>query len=148
MSLPATGFLSKEPRHGNQETLSSQRYLWAPYRIWVSATCLLFAGISSWLYYSALFCPPLPHGLPLLDMLSGTNIASTAILATQHDIQAPNLPCMPSNGNALWYKNEASNWAREYLPIGNGYLGGEYFCRIFTHPSYLNGSNGIWRCDF
>ena len=46
---------------------------------------------------------------------------------------------MPSNGNALWYQEEASNWVNEYLPIGNGYLGGESFHSIFTLPSYWNG---------
>lgn len=152
MSLPVTGFPSKEPRNSNQETLSSQRHLWTSYGTWISATCLLFAGIFYWLYHSALCVLPLPHGPTLLDGLGGTDVTGGPIVATKQDIQAQNPPTMPSNGNALWYKNEACNWVREYLPIGNGYLGGEYSCGIFTQPSYSNmtsyDSDGIWRCHF
>ncbi len=76
-------------------------------------------------------------------MLGGTDITGVAILAIKHYIQAQNLPSMPSNGNSLWYKSEASNWVREYLPIGNGYLGGESSCGIFVRSSYVNGF--IWQ---
>ncbi|CAE6406040.1 unnamed protein product [Rhizoctonia solani] len=29
----------------------------------------------------------------------------------------------PASGNGLWYSEPAVNWSRQYLPIGNGYLG-------------------------
>lgn len=143
MYPPATGFSPKESRNGNQEILSSQHRLWASHRVWITATCLLFAGISywrQWPYYSALLSLQLPHGRPLWGILGGTDIVGVAILAIQQYIQAQNLPSMPSNGNALWYKNEARNWVREYLPIGNGYMGGESSCSIFTRFSYVHGS--------
>lgn len=110
---------------------------------WMTATCPLLAGISYWLqwsHYSALFSLPRPHIPTLWGILGGTDIAGVAILAIRQDIQAQDFPSMPSNGNALWYKKEASNWVREYLPIGNGYLGGESFCSIITRSYYLNAS--------
>ena len=141
MCPPVTGFSPKESRNGNQEILSSQHRSWASHRVLITATCLLFVGISYWLqwpYYSALLSLPLPHIRPLLDIR--TDITGPAILAIRKCIQAQNLPSMPSNGNALWYKNEARNWVREYLPIGNGYLGGESSCNISTRSSYVHGS--------
>lgn len=38
----------------------------------------------------------------------------------------------PSTGNGLWYTEPAVNWSTQYLPIGNGYLGGTwvYLCFI------------------
>ena len=142
MSPPATTFSPKEPRNGNQEILPSQHHLWASHRAWITATCLLFASILYWLqwpYYSALHSLPLPRSHSLLDMLGGTDITGVAILAIKQYFQSQNLPSMPSNGNALWYKNEASNWVREYLPIGNGYMGGEPSCSISVRSSYING---------
>ncbi|KAG9087836.1 hypothetical protein FS749_002611 [Ceratobasidium sp. UAMH 11750] len=29
----------------------------------------------------------------------------------------------PASGNGLWYDTPAENWSRQYLPMGNGYLG-------------------------
>lgn len=29
----------------------------------------------------------------------------------------------PSSGNVLWYRTPAKAWSKDYLPIGNGYLG-------------------------
>ena len=84
-------------------------------------------------------------------MLGGIDIIGVAILAMKQYIQAQKLPGMPSNGNALWYKSEARNWVREYLPIGNGYLGGESSRSICVYSSYVNdffGSDGIRRCHF
>jgi hypothetical protein len=104
-------------------------------------TCLLVSVISywfSWPHYPALFSLPLPRASTLLDMLG--------MQGTQN--QGP--PSMPLSGNALWYKKEAFNWVREYLPIGNGYLGGVYLRGIFKFlfRSDSFGSDGVWRCDF
>lgn len=33
-------------------------------------------------------------------------------------------PGFPSSGNGLWYTTPGSIWTQEFLPIGNGYLGG------------------------
>jgi len=30
----------------------------------------------------------------------------------------------PSSGNGLWYSKPGRIWAKEWLPVGNGYLGG------------------------
>ena len=30
----------------------------------------------------------------------------------------------PSSGNGLWYTTPGTVWARDFLPVGNGYLGG------------------------
>lgn len=32
-------------------------------------------------------------------------------------------PGFPTTGNGLWYTTPATNWATQYLPVGNGYLG-------------------------
>ena len=29
----------------------------------------------------------------------------------------------PSSGNGLWYTSAGAIWSRDYLPVGNGYLG-------------------------
>ena len=75
-----------------------------------------------------------------------------AILAILQVIQPQSPPNVPLNGNALWYQNEAINWVREYLPIGNRYLGGESFCSISIPSSFTEmapfGSHGIRWCDF
>jgi alpha-L-fucosidase 2 len=34
-------------------------------------------------------------------------------------------PSFPSSGNGLWYTAPGTIWVQEFLPIGNGYLGGE-----------------------
>lgn len=31
-------------------------------------------------------------------------------------------PGFPPNGNGLWYNNIGTEWAYDYLPVGNGYL--------------------------
>jgi len=33
-------------------------------------------------------------------------------------------PGFPSSGNGLWYTAPGTIWTQEFLPIGNGYLGG------------------------
>jgi len=33
-------------------------------------------------------------------------------------------PGFPSSGNGLWYSKPGRIWAKEWLPVGNGYLGG------------------------
>ena len=108
--------------------------LLAPQRAWIviTITCLIFAGISHWLpwpYYGALFSLLHPRNFTVSDI-------GGAILAISQWTQARSFSSMPSNGNALWYKEAASNWVTEYLPIGNGYLGGESFRSIFTHSPY------------
>ena len=140
MCRAATRFPSKEPRNGHHGKLSS---LLASQRVSMCIMCLIFTGISHWLlwlHYSALFSLPLPRRFPFSDMLSGTDIVGWAILSRLPWIQFRSFPSMPSNGNALWHREEASNRVREYLPIGNGYLGGESFRSIFTLFSYWNGS--------
>lgn len=32
----------------------------------------------------------------------------------------------PKSGNGLWFTQQGDNWSREWLPVGNGYLAGEY----------------------
>jgi hypothetical protein len=32
----------------------------------------------------------------------------------------------PQSGNVLWYKNPGVQWAKHFLPIGNGFLGGMF----------------------
>lgn len=32
-------------------------------------------------------------------------------------------PAFPTAGNALWYRQVADVWSKDYLPVGNGYLG-------------------------
>ncbi|CAE6463560.1 unnamed protein product [Rhizoctonia solani] len=45
----------------------------------------------------------------------GLLISSTVALAVPNGF--------PQSGNGLWYKEPGVNWATQYLPIGNGYLG-------------------------
>ncbi|KDQ52890.1 glycoside hydrolase family 95 protein [Jaapia argillacea MUCL 33604] len=53
---------------------------------------------------------------PLLGVLS--------VLCAQQPSYALAPPSgFPSSGNGLWYTTPGSLWSREYLPIGNGYLG-------------------------
>lgn len=96
----------------------------------------MFTGIVHWLswpYCAALFRMLHPRSFPFSDIW-GTDIAGGAILALVQWSQAT--PSMPSNGNALWYQDEATDWVREYLPIGNGYLGGGPLHDILTLSSY------------
>ena len=146
----ATRSPSKKARSGDDEIPSSQRCLWTSKKPWAIMTCLIFAGVSHWLWYlhySVNFGPP---SSILFDILGGVDVASVAIRAVLR-IQTQKPPNMPSNGNALWYNREAVNWVREYLPIGNGYLGGKFFCSRLTFlfdKMASFGSNGIRRCDF
>jgi alpha-L-fucosidase 2 len=32
----------------------------------------------------------------------------------------------PASGNGLWYSAKGVIWSRDYLPVGNGFLGGKY----------------------
>jgi len=152
MCRATTRFPSKEPRNGNQEIQSSQCPRLAPQKAWIPMIYLLFASISHWIlcpYYSALSSLPMLRSFPFGG---GTDITSGAILAILQVIQPQSPPNVPSNGNALWYQNEAFNWVREYLPIGNGYLGGESFRSIPIPSSFTEmapfGSHGIRWCDF
>lgn len=43
----------------------------------------------------------------------------------------------PSSGNGLWYTAPGNSWQSEFLPIGNGYLAGEY-TTFFAIGSVLN----------
>lgn len=42
----------------------------------------------------------------------------------------------PTSGNGLWYSEPAVNWSTQYLPIGNGYLGGMFYNYILSSLSY------------
>jgi hypothetical protein len=44
----------------------------------------------------------------------------------------------PKSGNGLWYTQPGGVWSREWLPVGNGYLAGE-FSVFYGHQcaSYL-----------
>lgn len=33
----------------------------------------------------------------------------------------------PKTGNGLWYTQPGDVWSREWLPVGNGYLGGAFW---------------------
>lgn len=58
-----------------------------------------------------------------------------ALLAFLHLSQFPNnAPAgFPMSGNGLWYTHPGRAWAREFLPVGNGYLGGQQ--RLFLLAS-------------
>jgi len=101
-------------------------------------------------------CPP-PQGITTISQSSNPQVSREC--ADAHLIadccltpQPQSPPNVPLNGNALWYQNEAVNWVREYLPIGNGYLGGESFHSISIPSSFTEmapfGSHGIQWCDF
>jgi hypothetical protein len=54
----------------------------------------------------------------------------------------------PTSGNGLWYDQPGTNWATQYLPIGNGYLGGAWqlFCPFeFLLQMMVGCSDGQWR---
>jgi hypothetical protein len=36
----------------------------------------------------------------------------------------PRSPVFPASGNAMWYDKPGTSWEKEFLPIGNGFLGG------------------------
>uniref|UniRef100_D8QJY6 Glycoside hydrolase family 95 protein n=1 Tax=Schizophyllum commune (strain H4-8 / FGSC 9210) TaxID=578458 RepID=D8QJY6_SCHCM len=50
----------------------------------------------------------------------GTVLAAQTLAATRIVFAAPN--GFPASGNGLWYDTPGTNWGREYLPIGNGYI--------------------------
>lgn len=33
----------------------------------------------------------------------------------------------PKSGNGLWFTQQGSDWSREWLPVGNGYLAGKHY---------------------
>ena len=41
-------------------------------------------------------------------------------------------PGFPASGNGLWYTAPGSevDWSEQWLPVGNGYLGGEHVLRV------------------
>ena len=39
----------------------------------------------------------------------------------------------PSSGNGLWYTTPGTVWARDFLPVGNGHLGGGYVLLDLPH---------------
>ena len=52
--------------------------------------------------------------------------------------------------DALWYKQPATNWMKEALPIGNGYMGAMFFGGVeeehiqFNEESLWTGGKGEW----
>jgi alpha-L-fucosidase 2 len=36
-------------------------------------------------------------------------------------------PGFPASGNGLWFTQPGVVWAKDWLPVGNGYLGGTYY---------------------
>ncbi|KAI5826662.1 glycoside hydrolase family 95 protein [Schizophyllum commune Tattone D] len=47
-------------------------------------------------------------------------LAAQTLAVARNVFAAPN--GFPASGNGLWYDAPGTNWGREYLPIGNGYL--------------------------
>ncbi len=39
----------------------------------------------------------------------------------------------PSSGNGLWYTTPGNVWARDFLPVGNGRLGGGHVLLDLPH---------------
>lgn len=35
----------------------------------------------------------------------------------------------PKSGNGLWYTQPGTKWSQEYLPVGNGYLAGQWLLK-------------------
>ena len=61
--------------------------------------------------------------------------ATQVLLAVSHLAALTASTCtssdFPSSGNGLWFTKPAESWASEWLPVGNGYLAGNYsifFC--------------------
>ena len=51
------------------------------------------------------------------------SLLAAAVWGGSESAAAPTAPPgFPSSGNGLWYKQPGKIWARDYLPIGNGYL--------------------------
>lgn len=66
-------------------------------------------------------------GFPyILSLHSTIEMWATRLLAFAHlvtlSISAP--PGFPLSGNGLWFNTSANVWAKEWLPVGNGYLAG------------------------
>jgi alpha-L-fucosidase 2 len=40
-------------------------------------------------------------------------------------------PGFPASGNGLWFTKSANAWAKEWLPVGNGYLAGTCLAPFF-----------------
>ncbi|KAJ3576016.1 hypothetical protein NP233_g701 [Leucocoprinus birnbaumii] len=62
----------------------------------------------------------LPTGPRMKTTLSGSGLWALLSLATIGRCAPPGFP---SSGNGLWYDKPGMVWAREWLPVGNGYLG-------------------------
>lgn len=69
---------------------------------------LRFSFTQRWIYSSMM--PYFSQGL-LLSLMATSYAARAAPTG------------FPSSGNGLWYSAPATIWSRQYLPIGNGYLG-------------------------
>jgi alpha-L-fucosidase 2 len=52
----------------------------------------------------------------------------THILTLLHLLTVVNSvpPEYPASGNGLWFNSSGIVWSRDWLPIGNGYLAGEF----------------------
>jgi len=53
-------------------------------------------------------------------------LAQVILVLLQPGVSAPN--GFPASGNGLWYTQPGNVWSREWLPIGNGYLAGNFSC--------------------
>lgn len=59
--------------------------------------------------------------------LSFVSLAAPGLWVSCVSLKAKSFPSgFPKSGNGLRYSEPAVNWSTEYLPIGNGYLGGMF----------------------
>lgn len=78
----------------------------------------------------------------------GSNLNSTVYAATT--VTYTGAAPAPAHKLALWYRQPATNWSSQALPIGNGFLGGMVFGDVaqehiqYNEKSLWSGGPGAW----
>ncbi|EGO19842.1 glycoside hydrolase family 95 protein [Serpula lacrymans var. lacrymans S7.9] len=82
--------------------------------------------------------------LPQSFLMWFRRIYGVLTLATYVTLTKSTPPGFPSSGNGLWYTTPATLWAKQMLPIGNGYLAAMIPGGIFQEVTQLN-IESLWQ---
>ena len=72
--------------------------------------------------------------LAILDMVFGRVGSAIALAYSTVSVVVAAPPGLPTSGNGIWFTEPGCGfdfWADDWLPVGNGYLAGQYNDVIF-----------------